>query len=174
MKKYFYLFLLPIFFIGCANIQPTPKPEASKIGKVKKLEKLLLSLHVKKSEAQDLAKKAIAESQHLALSYDLVKPPLFQNFLVNMGLRKKGLCWQFAYDMLDFVKKQDYKSFDYYIGGANIGNYWSEHNVLVLTCKGCKFSSGVLLDPWRNSGDLYFSKLKDDKDYIWQQRGGLR
>ncbi len=100
-----------------------------------------------KPEAQDLAKKAIAESRNLTLSYDLVKLPLFQNFLVNMVLRKKGLYWQFAYDMLDFVKKQDYKSFDYYIGGANIGNYWSEHNVLVFTCKGCKFSSGVLFHP---------------------------
>jgi hypothetical protein len=171
MKKYFYLFLLSIFFIGCANTQPA---QIQKTTQVKKLETLLLSLHAKKSEAKDLSKKAFLRSKYLAKSYDLVKPPLFQNFLVNIGLRKKGLCWQFAYDMLDFVKKQDYKSFDYYIGGANIGDYWSEHNVLVLTCKGCKFSDGVLLDPWRNSGNLYFSKLKDDKNYNWKQRGGLR
>jgi len=171
MKHYIYLILISLLLAGCTNNPTVPKPS---ITKTKKLEILLDTLSVNKNEAKDLANKAITQSSTLAKDYDLVKPPLFQNFLVNIGLRKKGLCWQFAYDMLDFVKKQNYKSFDYYIGGANIGNYWSEHNVLVVTCKGCKFSDGILLDPWRNSGDLYFSRLKDDKNYKWKQRGGLR
>ncbi len=171
MKHYVYLLIFSFLFVGCAN---NPSPAKQSDNNIKKLEILLNTLHADKKETKDLAKKAIIHSKELALEYNLVKPPLFQNFLVNIGLRKRGLCWQFAYDMLDFVKKQNYKSFDYYIGGANIGNYWSEHNVLVVTCKGCRFSEGVLLDPWRNSGDLYFSKLKDDKRYSWKQRGGLR
>jgi len=171
MKRYIYLILLLFLFTGCVNNQPIPSEQNSKIHK---LASLLDSLHVDGKEAKDLAKKSIIYSHTLAKEYNLVQPPLFQNFLVNIGLRKKGLCWQFAYDMLSFVKKQNYKSFDYYIGGANIGQYWSEHNVLVVTCKGCKFEDGILLDPWRNSGDLYFSKLKDDKKYRWKQRGKLR
>ncbi|MFK5882332.1 MAG: hypothetical protein QM482_08975 [Sulfurospirillum sp.] len=171
MKKYIYPFIFIVFFIGCANNPIRPKPYSSK---EKKLEILLDTLKVDKNEAKDLAKKAVIHSNILAKKYDLVKPPLFQNFLVNIGLRKKGLCWQFAYDMLSFVKSQNYKSFDCYIGGANVGDYWSEHNVLVVTCKGCKFKNGVLLDPWRNSGDLYFSKIKNDKEYKWKQRGNLR
>ncbi len=171
MKKYIYSFVFIIFFTGCINNPSIPGTNSSK---EMRLEKLLNALHVDKKEAKDLAKKAIAQSHTLAKEYNLVKPPLFQNFLVNIGLRKKGLCWQFALDMLSFVKKQNYKSFDYYIGGANIGNYWSEHNVLVVTCKGCGFKDGILLDPWRDSGNLYFSKLKDDKEYKWKQRGRLR
>ncbi len=171
MKSYIYLLLLSILFVGCTSNQPIPNVQNIKI---QKLESLLNSLHVDKKEAKDLAKKSIIYSRTLAKEYNLVKPPLFQNFLVNIGLRKKGLCWQFAYDMLSFVKKQNYKSFDYYIGGANVGDYWREHNVLVVTCRGCKFQDGILLDPWRDSGDLYFSKIKDDKEYKWKQRGGLR
>ncbi len=171
MKRYIYLFLFIIFFTGCVNNSPTPKRYSQK---ELKLEKLLDALHVNKKEAKDLAKKAIIHSHTLAKEYNLVKPPLFQNFLVNIGLRKKGLCWQFAFDMLSFVKKQNYKSFDYYIGGANVGDYWSEHNVLVVTCRGCSFKDGIILDPWRDSGELYFSKVKDDKRYKWRQRGGLR
>ena len=171
MKQYIYLILILLLFQGCTNTPTLPKQNDIK---AKKLETLIDSLHVDKKEAKDLARKAIIYSKTLAKQYNLVKPPLFQNFLVNIGLRKRGLCWQFALDMLSFVKKQNYKSFDYYIGGANVGNYWSEHNVLVVTCKGCKFKDGILLDPWRNSGDLYFSKLKDDKKYRWKQRGGLR
>jgi hypothetical protein len=135
---------------------------------------MLNALHVDKIEAKDLAKKAIIHSRFLAKKYKLVKPPLFQNFLVNVGLKKRGLCWQFAYDMLSFVKKQNYKSFDFYIGGANVGDYWSEHNVLVVTCRGCDFKKGILLDPWRDSGELFFCRLKDDKEYKWKQRGGVR
>ena len=171
MKQYIYLILILFLFQGCTNTPTLPKQNDIK---AKKLETLIRSLHVDKKEAKDLARKAIIHSKTLAKQYNLVKPPLFQNFLVNIGLRKKGLCWQFAFDMLSFMKKQNYKSFDYYIGGANVGNYWSEHNVLVVTCRGSKFKDGILLDPWRNSGDLYFSKLKDDKKYRWQQRGGLR
>lgn len=171
MKYFIYLILISVLFVGCTNNLSTSQLP---ITKIKKLEILLNTLHVNTKETKDLAKKVIIHSRVLAKEYNLVKPPLFQNFLVNVGLRKKGLCWQFAYDMLSFVKKQNYKSFDYYIGGANVGDYWSEHNVLVVTCKGCKFSDGVLLDPWRNSGNLYFSKLKNDKNYKWKQRGVLR
>jgi len=171
MKQYIYLILILFLFQGCMNTPIVPKQNNIK---VRKLENLIISLHVDKKEAKDLAKKTIIRSETLAREYNLVRPPLFQNFLVNVGLRKKGLCWQFAFDMLSFVKKQNYKSFDYYIGGANIGNYWREHNVLVLTCKGCSFKDGILLDPWRNSGNLYFSKLKNDKDYIWSKRGDIR
>ena len=113
-------------------------------------------------------------SSQLKDRYDLVKPPLYHNFLVNIGVKKRGLCWHFAYDMLSSAKKLNLKNFDYYIGGANINDYWKEHNSLIVTCKGCSFVEGIVLDPWRNSGDLYFSKVKNDKNYSWTQRGGLR
>jgi len=168
VTKYF-IFTLFVLFTGC-----TTTPKISTVKKAQKLESILLSLHVNKEEAKDLSGKIFKYSRKLAEEYELVKPPLYHNFLVNMGIKKRGLCWQFAYDMLSFVKKQNYKSFDYYIGGANINNYWSEHNVLVVTCKGCNFEEGVLLDPWRNSGELFFCKIKNDKNYKWKQRGGIR
>jgi hypothetical protein len=114
------------------------------------------------------------QSSRLKNEYQLVKPPLYHNFLVNIGVKKRGLCWHFAYDMLSHAKKLNLKSFDYYIGGADINDYWQEHNTLVVTCKGCDFSKGIVLDPWRNSAKLFYSKIKDDKDYIWSQRGDKR
>ncbi len=159
-----------LLFGGCAG-----QPELyTALQKERKLENLLLSINIDKEEAKDISKKAISYSLELAKEYELVKPPLYHNFLVNIGLKKRGLCWQFAYDLLDYLKKQNYKSVDFYIGGANINDYWSEHNVVVLTCKGCDFRQGVLLDAWRDSGNLFFSKLKEDKIYKWKQRGGIR
>jgi len=54
--------------------------------------------------------------------------------------------------------------------GANIGEYWSEHNSLVIVAKGMLIEEGIIIDPWRKGGELYFSKVKDDKKYIWQHR----
>ncbi len=154
-------------FIGCTNNPKAPLH-------VESLDELFLSLHVDENEAKKLSFEMLLASSQLKIDYDLVKPPLYHNFLVNIGVKERGLCWHFAYDMLAHAKKQNLTSFDYYIGGANINDYWEEHNSLIVTCKGCKFEEGIILDPWRNSGDLYFSYVKDDKKYIWTQRGKLR
>jgi len=167
--KYFYIIFISLILVGCTN-QP------SKPLHVKNLEQTILNIDssINLSEAKILSKSMILFSSQLKKEYELVTPPLYHNFLVNIGVKKRGLCWHFAYDMLAHAKSLKLKSFDYYIGGANINDYWEEHNSLLVTCKGCKFSKGVILDPWRNSGILYFSKVKNDKKYSWTQRGGLR
>jgi len=167
--KNLFCFLLIFLFIGCTK-QPNQPLH------VNHLEKLILSLdeNISHNEAQILSKEMSHFASDLKDEYKLVTPPLYHNFLVNIGIKKRGLCWHFAYDMLAHALKLNLKSFDYYIGGANINDYWEEHNTLVVTCKGCKFSQGIVLDPWRNSGDLYYSKLSDDIKYSWMQRGGLR
>lgn len=161
-----YLLLLA-FFVGCANKPQVPL-------QVESLEEMLSSLSADANESKKLSSKMLSYSSQLGVKYRLVKPPLFHNFLVNTGVKERGLCWHFAYDMLSYAKEQNLKSFDYYIGGANIDDYWEEHNTLVVTCRGCEFKKGVVLDPWRDSGNLYYSYVKDDKKYIWTQRGGLR
>ena len=167
--KYFSILLVSFLFLGCVK-QPTEPLH------VKNLTNQILALNQKisKNEAMTLSKEMIFFSSQLKKDYKLVTPPLYHNFLVNIGLKDRGLCWHFAYDMLSHAKKLNLKSFDYYIGGANINDYWEEHNSLVVTCKGCNFNKGIVLDPWRNSGILYYSKLKDDKKYNWTQRGELR
>ena len=165
--KYLSIILLLFFFLGCAKEPKVPLH-------VKSLEQTLASISTHTNDIKKLSFEMSSYSLQLAAKYKLVSPPLFHNFLVNIGLKKRGLCWHFAYDMLAHAKKQNLTSFDYYIGGANINNYWEEHNALVVTCKGCSFQKGIILDPWRNSGTLYYSTIKDDQEYKWSQRGGLR
>jgi len=168
----YILIVLALFFMGCAehqNVIQTKSPYED-------LNTLLVAFDkdIDKKEAKILAIKSIDYSNQLIKDYELTTPPLFHNFLVNTGVKKRGLCWHFATDMLKHTLKQNLDSFDYYIGGANINDYWEEHNTLVVTCKGCSFSEGIIFDPWRNSGKLFFSKVKDDKDYKWSQRGSKR
>ena len=167
--KYIITILLSILFIGCtaSNIQVEKKLNNDKLAI------LLSSLNdkVNINEAQILSNEMFKQASFLKESYALVSPPLFHNFLVNVGVKEKGYCWHFAIDMSKHAKSLKLKSFDYYYGVANLGDYWKEHNTLVVTCKNCSFYDGIVLDPWRNSGELFFSKVKNDNEYEWFQRG---
>ena len=61
-----------------------------------------LSPQVRAKEAQRLADCAYLTSRQLARDYRVIGPPLFHNFLVNIGVRERGLCFQWARDL--FVK----------------------------------------------------------------------
>ena len=63
---------------------------------------------------------------------------------------------------------QNLQTFDLWWGVAYKGNPWREHSTLIVTAKGRPFETGILLDPWRNSGDLYWSTIKDDLHYPWK------
>ncbi len=127
-----------------------------------------LNQNINKREAKDLAKKSILYANKLAKEYKIVSPPLWHNTLVNMGLKKRGLCYQWAEDMLLFLLKQKYLTIQFYSIGAKIGDYF-EHNALALSGKGDFFKKSIILDAWRNSGNLYFNYINKDK-YIWKNR----
>ena len=139
--------------------------------RVAELEQLILQLggKVDASEAKVLAQDSIVYAYRLSERYDLVWPPLWHNTLVNVGLKERGLCYQWADDMLAHAKERGYHSFDFYLGVSGLGTLW-EHNTLVVSAKGEAFEQGVVLDPWRDSGELYFAKVGEDEKYEWQLR----
>ena len=126
----------------------------------------LLSPRVNKKEAKIFAQAAVLYPHYLAEKYELVSPPYFQNFLITLGLKERGLCYHWASDLITYLKDQELKSFDLYRAVVNEGSM-REHHAVVVTAKDRPFSEGIILDAWRNSSDLYFEKLKDDKDYDW-------
>ncbi len=119
-------------------------------------------------EANDIAYDAVVYPMILANQYNLVYPPQLQNILVNAHHRERGLCWQWAEDMTAHMAKKKLKTFDLLRGVAN-RRLKNEHNSLVVVAKGADFYTGILLDPWRNSGELYWTKVTQDEDpeYTW-------
>lgn len=167
--RYLYIALLALLFLGCAKTPTTPLYIESLQQTLENIDSLVTA-----NDAQKLSSEMLYYSKKLKKEYEFVNPPLFHNFLVNTGIKQRGLCWHFAYDMLAHAKSLNLNSFDYYIGGANIDDYWEEHNALIVTCKGCDFERGVVLDPWRYFGKLFYSKVVDDPRYRWSQRGDKR
>ncbi len=137
--------------------------------KILALKKAIMSLghHIDPQEAHFVAREGVMYPMVLSNQYGLVSPPLLQNVLVNYGYRKNGLCWQWTRDMGKQLGKKPLKTLDFHHAVAFRRNYWKEHSTLVVSAKGKKVSHGIVLDPWRNSGNLYWNFVKRDSKYPW-------
>lgn len=162
------LFLFSMLFFGCAVKQPTISEQNIK---VKALEQMLnaLSPKINPYEARDLAKSSVDYSQFLAKKYEVVTFPWLQNTLVNIGVKKRGLCYEWTEDLLNFLVQRNYRSLALHAIGANIG-YLNEHNALAVSAIDEGVENSIILDAWRDSGNLYFNKINQDEDYEWRER----
>jgi hypothetical protein len=120
-----------------------------------------LGQNVRPDEAQLVAERAYATVEGLRQKYGVTWPPLFNNFLVNVGIHKRGLCFQFAEDLLLDLDSLKTTSLELHWGAARAGQ-WGEHNCVVVTAKGQPFRDGILLDTWRLSGHLFWSTVTVD------------
>lgn len=126
-----------------------------------------LSPRVSRQEAAQLADRAYRASSELAADYRVVGPALFQNFLVNIGARKRGLCFQWTEDLTRRLQALRVKTLQLHWGEARAGT-WREHNCVVVTARGQRFDEGVVLDAWRYSGRLFWSPVRADH-YAWME-----
>jgi hypothetical protein len=139
--------------------------------KVQELETALIAMDpsvIDPREAHTVAYDAYVYPMYLANDWGLTWPPLFHNTLRNANNRKAGLCVDWARAMRAHMRSKNLKTFDLYWGIAHKGNAWREHSTLIVTAKGKPFDSGILLDPWRNSGALYWNRIPEDTDYPWK------
>jgi len=166
-KHFSKFFILAFFLAGCAATPPSVSQT-----KITQLSLLLQSLDstIPQSEAMQLSQDIFRKTQRLAKEFELASPPVFHNFLVTVGLREKGLCYHWSDALYAYLSEKHYASFEFHLAGANIGEYFYEHNALVVVAKGGKVEKGIIIDPWRNSGELYFSKVEEDSEYQWKHR----
>lgn len=131
---------------------------------------LALAPDVAQAEAQRLAQVALEYPMRLASDYQLTQPAITHNVLVNLGMRPRGLCIHWTEDMLYELATLNLQTLDLYWGVAYPTNpFRLEHSSPVVTAKGQPFDSGLLLDAWRNSGELYFGPVADDPRYQWER-----
>jgi hypothetical protein len=128
----------------------------------------VLSPTVSPDEARRVAYTAYMTGRELHREWRVAWLPGIQNFLVNTGRRKGGLCFQWATELLarlDALKLQTLE-LHWAESGPNTG---AEHNVIVVTARGQAFGEGILLDLWRYSGSLVWTHVAMDPDYHWTE-----
>ncbi|CAA9414499.1 MAG: hypothetical protein AVDCRST_MAG64-2526 [uncultured Phycisphaerae bacterium] len=122
---------------------------------------------VSPDEAALVADVAVRYSERLAESYGMVRPVELHNVLVNLRLRRGGLCYQMAECMLAELQELPLRTLELHRAIAWRGDLWNEHNTVVVAAAGAPFESGVVLDAWRNGGRLRWAPVRMDH-YPWQ------
>jgi len=120
-----------------------------------------LSPRVSRDEAKLLADCAFVTVSKLRREYRMFGTPIFNNFLIYHGLRKRGYCYQWSEDLLLALDKLNLKSLEVRWGEYD-PNTWRENNCLVVTAKGQSFNRGIMLEAWRHLGHLYFGPIASD------------
>jgi len=118
-------------------------------------------------ESWQVASTALRRSQALAILYHSVHPAWCHNFLVNVGCRQRGLCYEWAEDLMAALAALDPQHFSLHWGVARSQTF-REHNAVVITARNKPFATGLVLDPWRQSGRLVWIAVSKDT-YPWKQ-----
>jgi len=119
-------------------------------------------------ESAALANDVTSYVNRLEARFGRTMSPYVHNFLVNLGVKKQGLCWHYA-DALYLHLKNRYPHYRVHLVGTHIGEYWREHNAVALTSNDNNLSHAVILDAWRTPGKLITVPIEEDK-YKWEHR----
>lgn len=121
-------------------------------------------------EARQVAEVALTYPMELATRYELTSPPITHNMLVNMGARPRGLCTHWAEDMLRRLDELELRTLSLYWAVAYPTKpFRLEHSSALVTARDQDFYTGIVLDAWRDSGRLFYSKVRDDERYAWER-----
>lgn len=151
---------------GCTSLPPQHASEALLAARLRALDPL-----VSPAEANLAATASHSYSLQLAQQYRVVRPPFVHNTLVNLGLKQRGLCYHWAGDLYARLRSLDLHTLELRLAVARRDTR-REHNSVVLVAAGQSFHGGIVLDPWRRSGRLYWADVAADK-YPWTDLGAV-
>lgn len=126
-----------------------------------------LSPRVDRNEAKILAEYAYATVARLREEYRMFGTPIFNNFLVYHGWKKRGYCYQWTEDLLLALDKLKLKTLELHWADA-YRDTWRENNCLVVTAKGQPFDRGMILECWRHFGHLRWNLVLSDEDRYYE------
>lgn len=126
-----------------------------------------LSRRVDPNEAKLLAECAYATVARLRQEYRMFGTPIFNNFLVYHGWRKRGYCYQWTEDLLLALDTLKLETLELHWAEAHAGTYL-ENNCLVVTAKGQPFDRGMILECWRHFGHLRWNLVLSDEDRYYE------
>ena len=183
-RSYIALYTLAIFVLsGCAVgnrggrlSSDGSKPEVSQgleadRVQVASLQNALMELndYADVEEANRVAESVLFHSARLADQYRMVRPAVLHNVLVRVGFKDRGLCHHWTTDLMTQLQQLELETYQLYWGVAHRGSELREHNSVVIAARGDPFDNGLVLDPWRYAGELYWVRVENDR-YPWKER----
>ena len=166
---------LALAFISLAACSQAP--EASRDGndapEIAALARAIMDLGpgIDPAEASRAANLAYTYTAELAVQYEITDPPLIHNSKVNMGIKPRGLCWQWATDIEARLQAEDFRTLTLHRAIANDQHpILISHSTAIIGRAGDKWDEGIVLDPWRYGGVLVWDEVTEDTRYPWVER----
>ncbi|MCP3971067.1 MAG: hypothetical protein GY717_12270 [Rhodobacteraceae bacterium] len=131
---------------------------------------LALGPDIDPEEAARAARISVQYPLKLKQEWNVTDRALLHNTKVNMGLRPMGLCYQWADALEARLRQENFKTLYLHRAIANSNNIRLEHSTVIASALGQDLSQGMVLDPWRLSGTLFWSKTLEDTRYKWVAR----
>src|SRR2546421_2398350 len=126
------------------------------------------SSSISPDDARRVVYAAYTTGVELRRQWRVVWLPGVQNFLVNTGARKGGLCFQWATELLVRLDALKLQTLELHWAESFV-HTGAEHNVIVITARGQPFEQGILLDLWRYSGTLVWTHVGMEPEYHWTE-----
>ncbi|CAD0183615.1 hypothetical protein RUESEDTHA_00488 [Ruegeria sp. THAF57] len=161
-------FVFALAILGACSVAPSSTGD-----EVQRLAAEIRSLgpDIDPEEADRAARIAYSYTAQLAQEYEITDPPLIHNAKVNKGLRPRGLCWHWAEDIERRLDQEGFQTLEMHRAIANADNpFRIDHSTAIISRKGETMYDGVVLDPWRYGGTLFWSPLPEDTKYEWVPR----
>ncbi len=178
-----FIFLLPVLLLGmllqgCATSKvPTGLAPDAAQQRIDELSLALMALgdDIDNGEARRAASIAIEYPLVLARQYQVSSPPLVHNILVNLGVKPRGLCVDWTTDLMTRLYEERFHSFELHWAVANYERAFRiEHSTVVISARGDSLQQGLVLDPWRYSGQLFWAMTPQDAEYDWQPHADVQ
>ncbi|MAB04912.1 MAG: hypothetical protein CML50_02690 [Rhodobacteraceae bacterium] len=166
------LLLATLLVAGCATPPPHELPRPSD-GDIAELAREITALgpDIDPAEARRAAQIAYDYPLRLAVRYEIEDPPYIHNIKVNQGIKPRGLCYQWADDLEARLRQEGFTTLELQRAIANSENAFRiEHSTVVVTAPGDSMYDGIVLDPWRYGGELYWGAVTEDHKYPWLPR----
>ena len=172
-----FLGLIVLLVSACASTPPTAESmvefEQQQIARLNR-DIIALDDSVDPREARLAATIAIRYSRELAQQYRISGSAIAHNLKVNLGLRDRGLCIHWTEDLLARLQQERFQSLDLHWAIANYeAAFRLEHSTVIVSARNASLYQGLVLDPWRNAGDLYWSPTLADVDYPWRPKAEI-
>jgi len=123
-------------------------------------------------EAALLSETAHQTSRQCARDYGVTGDPAIHNYLIHIGVKKKGICADYTRDIGAKLKEFHFKTLVLHWGAA-YAKASDENNALVVTARNQPFLDGIVLDGWRRAGRLFWCPVRNDHEYELGRRGLL-
>ena len=121
-------------------------------------------------EAARAAEIAYTYSLQLAEEYNVTDNPIIHNTKVNNGWRERGICVHWAEDIEARLNQEGFETLQIHRAIAEGSELRIDHSTAIISQKGDSLEEGVVLDPWRYGGLLFWSPTLADERYFWEPR----